>query len=108
MFIFGQALSTAESELGTPDSSNQALLAKLQELGSIDLRGDANTIGAHSMQLAVSMQQHFANPGGHPHGQGSSSWTAGCARASQLTSHAIKYKISWSKCALDLPYNCDL
>ncbi|GFH14588.1 uncharacterized protein HaLaN_10674 [Haematococcus lacustris] len=37
------------------DPSNQALLAKLQELGSIDLRGDNNTIGAHSMQLAVTM-----------------------------------------------------
>ncbi|GFH21801.1 hypothetical protein HaLaN_19169, partial [Haematococcus lacustris] len=33
--------------------SNQALLAKLQELGSIDLRGD-NT---------VAMQQHYPNPG---------------------------------------------
>ncbi|GFH06807.1 hypothetical protein HaLaN_01505 [Haematococcus lacustris] len=45
------------------DPSNQALLAKLQELGSIDLRGDANTIGAHSMQLAVAIQQHYFNPG---------------------------------------------
>ncbi|GFH24719.1 hypothetical protein HaLaN_22569 [Haematococcus lacustris] len=43
------------------DPSNQALLAKLQELGSIDLIGD-NTIGAHSMQLAVAMQQHYSNP----------------------------------------------
>ncbi|KAJ9508497.1 hypothetical protein QJQ45_012023 [Haematococcus lacustris] len=34
------------------DPSNQALLAKLQELGSINLADDANTIDAHSMQLA--------------------------------------------------------
>ncbi|KAJ9522047.1 hypothetical protein QJQ45_005104 [Haematococcus lacustris] len=45
------------------DPSNQALLAKLQELGNTNLRGDANTIGAHSMQLAVAMQQHYSNPG---------------------------------------------
>ncbi|KAJ9530817.1 hypothetical protein QJQ45_028705 [Haematococcus lacustris] len=45
------------------DPSNQALLAKLQDLGSINLAGDANTIGAHSMQLAVAMQQHYSNPG---------------------------------------------
>ncbi|KAJ9526205.1 hypothetical protein QJQ45_009674 [Haematococcus lacustris] len=45
------------------DPSNQALLAKLQELGNINLIGDADTIDAHSMQLAVAMQQHFANPG---------------------------------------------
>ncbi|KAJ9526238.1 hypothetical protein QJQ45_009701 [Haematococcus lacustris] len=45
------------------DPSNQALVAKLQELGSIDLRGDNNTIGAHSMQLAVAMQQYYSNPG---------------------------------------------
>ncbi|KAJ9534147.1 hypothetical protein QJQ45_002137 [Haematococcus lacustris] len=45
------------------DPRNQALLAKLQELGNINLRGDANTIDAHCMQPAVSMQQHFANPG---------------------------------------------
>ncbi|KAJ9516283.1 hypothetical protein QJQ45_001118 [Haematococcus lacustris] len=45
------------------DPSNQALLAKLQELGSINLAGDANTIDAHSMQLAVAMQQHYSNPG---------------------------------------------
>ncbi|GFH08614.1 hypothetical protein HaLaN_03601 [Haematococcus lacustris] len=45
------------------DPSNQALLAKLQELGNINLRGDANTIDAHSMQLAVAMQQHYSNPG---------------------------------------------
>ncbi|KAJ9530505.1 hypothetical protein QJQ45_012557 [Haematococcus lacustris] len=44
------------------DPSNQALLVKLQELGSINLWGDNNNTGAHSMQLAVSMQQHFANP----------------------------------------------
>ncbi|KAJ9505630.1 hypothetical protein QJQ45_008486 [Haematococcus lacustris] len=31
----------------------EALLAKLQELGSINLKGDNNTIGAHSMQLAL-------------------------------------------------------
>ncbi|KAJ9526295.1 hypothetical protein QJQ45_009794 [Haematococcus lacustris] len=42
------------------DPSNQALLAKLQELGSINLAGDANTIDAHSMQLAVAMQQHYS------------------------------------------------
>ncbi|KAJ9530795.1 hypothetical protein QJQ45_028682 [Haematococcus lacustris] len=35
------------------DPSNQALLAKLQGLGSINLAGDANTIDAHSMQLAM-------------------------------------------------------
>ncbi|GFH22217.1 hypothetical protein HaLaN_19645 [Haematococcus lacustris] len=45
------------------DPSNQALLAKLQDLGSINLAGDANTIDAHSMQLAVAMQQHYSNPG---------------------------------------------
>ncbi|KAJ9525335.1 hypothetical protein QJQ45_003289 [Haematococcus lacustris] len=45
------------------DPSNQALLAKLQDLGSINLMGDANTIDAHSMQLAVAMQQHYSNPG---------------------------------------------
>ncbi|KAJ9531372.1 hypothetical protein QJQ45_006826 [Haematococcus lacustris] len=45
------------------DPSNQAQLAKLQELGSINLAGDANTIDAHSMQLAVAMQQHYSNPG---------------------------------------------
>ncbi|KAJ9522519.1 hypothetical protein QJQ45_008367 [Haematococcus lacustris] len=42
------------------DPSNQALLAKLQELGNIDLKGDTNTIGAHSMQLTVAMQQHYS------------------------------------------------
>ncbi|GFH09217.1 hypothetical protein HaLaN_04320 [Haematococcus lacustris] len=47
------------------DLSNQALLAKLQELGSINLNGDANTIGAVTIgaELAVSMRQHFINPG---------------------------------------------
>ncbi|KAJ9504663.1 hypothetical protein QJQ45_013530, partial [Haematococcus lacustris] len=35
------------------DPSNQALLAKLQDLGNINLTDDANTIDAHSMQLAV-------------------------------------------------------
>ncbi|KAJ9522783.1 hypothetical protein QJQ45_019804 [Haematococcus lacustris] len=45
------------------DPSSQALLTKLQELGNINLRSDANTIGVHSMQLAVSMQQHYSNPG---------------------------------------------
>ncbi|KAJ9523597.1 hypothetical protein QJQ45_007330 [Haematococcus lacustris] len=45
------------------DPSNQALLAKLQELGSINLAGFHNTIDAHSMQLAVAMQQHYSNPG---------------------------------------------
>ncbi|KAJ9511326.1 hypothetical protein QJQ45_029740 [Haematococcus lacustris] len=34
------------------DHSNQELLAKLRELGNINLRGHADTIGAHSMQLA--------------------------------------------------------
>ncbi|KAJ9514005.1 hypothetical protein QJQ45_021108 [Haematococcus lacustris] len=43
------------------DPSNQALLAKLHELGSINLAGDANTIDAHSMQLAVAMQQHYSS-----------------------------------------------
>ncbi|KAJ9525998.1 hypothetical protein QJQ45_009431 [Haematococcus lacustris] len=45
------------------DPSNQALVAKLQELGSINLAGFHNTIDAHSMQLAVAMQQHYSNPG---------------------------------------------
>ncbi|KAJ9509112.1 hypothetical protein QJQ45_001600 [Haematococcus lacustris] len=45
------------------DPSNQALLDKLQELGSINLAGVHNTIDAHSMQLAVAMQQHYSNPG---------------------------------------------
>ncbi|GFH31470.1 hypothetical protein HaLaN_30527, partial [Haematococcus lacustris] len=45
------------------DPNNQVLVAKLQELGSINLRGDKNTIGAHSMQLAVSMQEHYSNSG---------------------------------------------
>ncbi|KAJ9526242.1 hypothetical protein QJQ45_009707 [Haematococcus lacustris] len=45
------------------DPCNQALLAKLQELCSIKLTGDANSIDAHSMQLAVAMQQHYSNPG---------------------------------------------
>ncbi|GFH15005.1 hypothetical protein HaLaN_11154 [Haematococcus lacustris] len=45
------------------DPSNQALLAKLKELGSINMWGDNNTVGAHSMQLAVSMLQHLTNPG---------------------------------------------
>ncbi|KAJ9509505.1 hypothetical protein QJQ45_001944 [Haematococcus lacustris] len=45
------------------DPSNQALVAKLHELGSINFKGDANTIDAHSMQLAVAMQQHYSNPG---------------------------------------------
>ncbi|KAJ9515289.1 hypothetical protein QJQ45_006542 [Haematococcus lacustris] len=49
------------------DPSNQALVAKLQELGSIYLAGDANTIDAHSMQLAVAMQQHYSNPGNGLH-----------------------------------------
>ncbi|KAJ9525683.1 hypothetical protein QJQ45_003488 [Haematococcus lacustris] len=43
--------------------SCRALLAKRQELGSIDLRGDNNSIGPHSMQLAVAMQQYYSNPG---------------------------------------------
>ncbi|KAJ9526068.1 hypothetical protein QJQ45_009524 [Haematococcus lacustris] len=51
------------------DPSNQALVAKLQELGSINLAGDANTIDAHSMQLEVAMQQHYSNPG-KPRGAG--------------------------------------
>ncbi|KAJ9512114.1 hypothetical protein QJQ45_012736 [Haematococcus lacustris] len=45
------------------DPSNEALLVKLQDLGSINLMGDANNIDAHSMQLAVAMQQHYSNPG---------------------------------------------
>ncbi|KAJ9526118.1 hypothetical protein QJQ45_009610 [Haematococcus lacustris] len=45
------------------DPSNQALLTKPLYLGSINLTGDANTIDAHSMQLAVAMQQHYSNPG---------------------------------------------
>ncbi|KAJ9529174.1 hypothetical protein QJQ45_007850 [Haematococcus lacustris] len=45
------------------DPSNQALLAKLHELGSIKLTGFHNTLDAHSMQLAVAMQQHYSNPG---------------------------------------------
>ncbi|KAJ9530348.1 hypothetical protein QJQ45_000718 [Haematococcus lacustris] len=45
------------------DPSNQAFLAKLQDLGNINLAGDVNTIDAHSMQLAVAMQQHYSNPG---------------------------------------------
>ncbi|KAJ9513328.1 hypothetical protein QJQ45_001357 [Haematococcus lacustris] len=43
------------------DPSNQALLAKLHELGSINLADDTNTIDAHSMQLAVAMQQHYSS-----------------------------------------------
>ncbi|GFH28008.1 hypothetical protein HaLaN_26417 [Haematococcus lacustris] len=35
------------------DPSNQELLAKLQQLGSANFTGDANTISHHSMQLAV-------------------------------------------------------
>ncbi|KAJ9525665.1 hypothetical protein QJQ45_003513 [Haematococcus lacustris] len=45
------------------DPINQALLVKLQDLGNINLAGDANTIDAHSMQLAVAVQQHNSNPG---------------------------------------------
>ncbi|KAJ9526463.1 hypothetical protein QJQ45_009947 [Haematococcus lacustris] len=45
------------------DPNNQALLAKLQELGSINLAGFHNTLDAHSMQLAVAMQQHYSNQG---------------------------------------------
>ncbi|KAJ9529887.1 hypothetical protein QJQ45_022308 [Haematococcus lacustris] len=45
------------------DPSNQALLSKLQELCSIKLTGFHNTLDAHSMQLAVAMQQHYSNPG---------------------------------------------
>ncbi|GFH16604.1 hypothetical protein HaLaN_13051 [Haematococcus lacustris] len=41
----------------------QELLAKLQQLGSVNLTGDHNTISHHSMQLAVAMQQHYSNPG---------------------------------------------
>ncbi|KAJ9518351.1 hypothetical protein QJQ45_010323 [Haematococcus lacustris] len=43
--------------------SNQELLAKLQQLGRVNLTGDHNTISHHSMQLAVAMQQHYSNPG---------------------------------------------
>ncbi|KAJ9512270.1 hypothetical protein QJQ45_012947 [Haematococcus lacustris] len=42
------------------DPSNQALLAKLQELGSINLAGFHNTIDAHSMQLAVRIVKLYA------------------------------------------------
>ncbi|GFH25247.1 hypothetical protein HaLaN_23180, partial [Haematococcus lacustris] len=45
------------------DPSNLELLAKLQQLGSVNLTGDNNTISHHSMQLAVAMQQHYSNPG---------------------------------------------
>ncbi|GFH16309.1 hypothetical protein HaLaN_12701, partial [Haematococcus lacustris] len=45
------------------DPGNQAPPAKLQELGNFNLRGDASTIKAHSLQLAVAMQQHYSNPG---------------------------------------------
>ncbi|KAJ9511017.1 hypothetical protein QJQ45_002813 [Haematococcus lacustris] len=41
----------------------QELLAKLQQLGSVNFTGDHNTICHHSMQLAVTMQQHYSNPG---------------------------------------------
>ncbi|KAJ9520629.1 hypothetical protein QJQ45_007518 [Haematococcus lacustris] len=40
------------------DPSNQALVAKLQELGSIYLAGDANTIDAHSMRTLHASQHH--------------------------------------------------
>ncbi|KAJ9519558.1 hypothetical protein QJQ45_000639 [Haematococcus lacustris] len=42
------------------DPDNQELLAKLQQLGSTNPTGDHNTISAHPMQLAVSMQQHYS------------------------------------------------
>ncbi|KAJ9509528.1 hypothetical protein QJQ45_001976 [Haematococcus lacustris] len=45
------------------DPSNQELLAKLHQLGSANFTGDHNTISHHSMQLAVTMQQHYSNPG---------------------------------------------
>ncbi|KAJ9513318.1 hypothetical protein QJQ45_001353 [Haematococcus lacustris] len=45
------------------DPSNQALLAKLHELGSINLAGDANTIDAHSMQLAEATPTAASEPG---------------------------------------------
>ncbi|KAJ9526160.1 hypothetical protein QJQ45_009624 [Haematococcus lacustris] len=58
-----EAASPPHAHAVFEDPSNQALLAKLQDLGSINLMGDANTIDAHSMQLAVAMQQHYFNPG---------------------------------------------
>ncbi|GFH06689.1 uncharacterized protein HaLaN_01359 [Haematococcus lacustris] len=45
------------------DPSNQELLAKLKQLGSVNLTGDHNTISHHSMQPAVAMQQHYSDPG---------------------------------------------
>ncbi|KAJ9518051.1 hypothetical protein QJQ45_004295 [Haematococcus lacustris] len=45
------------------DPSNQELLAKLQQLGSVTLTGDHNTISHHSKHLAAAMQQHYSNPG---------------------------------------------
>ncbi|KAJ9526083.1 hypothetical protein QJQ45_009556 [Haematococcus lacustris] len=65
------------------DPSNQALLAKLQELGNINLRGDANTIDAHSMQLAVAMQQHYSNPGSDE-------------RVVKLYAKAARARLGWS------------
>ncbi|GFH25929.1 hypothetical protein HaLaN_23981, partial [Haematococcus lacustris] len=62
------------------DPSNQALLAKLQELGSIKLTGFHNTIDAHSMQLAVAMQQHYSNP----------------ERIVKLYAKAARAKLGWS------------
>ncbi|KAJ9505425.1 hypothetical protein QJQ45_009478 [Haematococcus lacustris] len=45
------------------DPSNQELLAKLQQLGSVNFTGDHNTVSHHSKQLAVAMEQHYSNPG---------------------------------------------
>ncbi|KAJ9518964.1 hypothetical protein QJQ45_026193 [Haematococcus lacustris] len=53
----------AHIEPAFDDPSNQELLAKLQQLGSVNLTEDHNTISHHSMQLAVAMQQHYSNPG---------------------------------------------
>ncbi|KAJ9529755.1 hypothetical protein QJQ45_014533, partial [Haematococcus lacustris] len=48
------------------DPNNQALLAKLQELCSINLAGDANTLDAHSMQLAGKGKAAKAKPAPQP------------------------------------------
>ncbi|KAJ9513815.1 hypothetical protein QJQ45_020897 [Haematococcus lacustris] len=47
------------------DPSNQELLAKLKQLGSVNLTGDHNTISHHSMQLASSELQAATLDKGH-------------------------------------------
>ncbi|GFH05684.1 hypothetical protein HaLaN_00183 [Haematococcus lacustris] len=64
------------------DPSNQELLAKLQQLGSVNLTGDHNTISHHSMQLVVAMQQHYSNPGGE--------------RYVKLYAKAARARLGWS------------